>query len=248
MIDFEKLCVSRGGLTVLSGIDLHIPKGQFVALVGRSGAGKTTLLKCVNRLIEPDSGKVRIEGADIANVDAHQLRRQIGYVIQGVGLFPHLTVAENIWLSPRLSGATAGRDARVAQLLELVSLPADFGARKPHQLSGGQAQRVGFARALAANPTIMLMDEPFGALDPQSRSELGLAYRALHQQMGLTTLFVTHDMAEALLLADRVVVLGEGQLLADLPPADLWCSQDPTVGALIAPARLQAERLVGLSA
>jgi osmoprotectant transport system ATP-binding protein len=236
------------GKSVLNGVSLAIERGSFVALVGASGAGKTTLLKAINRLTEVDRGTVTVDGRDIAQIPATELRRGIGYVFQGIGLFPHLSVTENIWLVPKLQGRPhAERDARVAELLELVSLPPEMAARYPAQLSGGQAQRVGVARALAAAPSVMLMDEPFGALDPVTRSELGKAYRALHERIGLTTVMVTHDLADALLLADRVVVLARGRVLTDLPPAELLQYRgDPAVTAMIATVREQAERIEGL--
>lgn len=245
MINFAQVTKGYAGRAVIDGISLDIDRGSFVALVGQSGAGKTTLLKAINRLVEIDSGTVRVDGNDVATLSLASLRRRIGYVFQGVGLFPHMTVAENIWLGPRLQGApTAGRAERIAELLSLVALPASLADRVPAQLSGGQAQRVGFARALAAGPSIMLMDEPFGALDPVTRGELGCAYRDLHDRMGLTSILVTHDMAEALLLTDRVIVLGGGHILADLPPRDLVHFRDePSVAAMIDMARDRADRL-----
>lgn len=229
----------------LDGVDLSVASGEFVALVGGSGSGKTTLLKTVNGLIAPDTGQVRVAGEDVAAAEPHLLRRRIGYVFQEVGLFPHLTVAENIGVTPRLLGWDKARiDARVAELLGLVALPADVAGRAPAALSGGQRQRVGVARALAAEPSLMLMDEPFGALDPVTRDALGADYRALHERLGLTTLMVTHDMAEAVLLADRIVVLAQGRILADGAPADLLArSEDPEVRALLEAPKRQAERL-----
>lgn len=237
------------GRAVLDAISLDIAQGSFVALVGQSGAGKTTLMKTINRLVEIDRGRVEVDGRDAARLALPELRRQIGYVFQGVGLFPHMRVAENIWLQPRLLGQAAGqRDARVAELLDLVSLPRDLAERYPAQLSGGQAQRVGFARALAARPAIMLMDEPFGALDPVTRGQLGAAYRALHDQMGLTSVLVTHDLAEALLLSDRVLVLAEGRILADQTPAKLMHYQgDAELRAMIEVVRGQADKLEALA-
>src|SRR5947209_18079591 len=171
----------------------------------------------INRLIEPTSGIVRIDGRDTATVSGEELRRGIGYAIQGHGLFPHWTVARNIATVPQLLGWDRARiDARVRQLLALFELDADAYAQKfPHQLSGGQQQRVGVARALAAEPAVLLMDEPFGALDPLTRDALGSDYRALHERLGLTTVMVTHDMAEAVLLADRIVVMQAGRVAAD---------------------------------
>jgi osmoprotectant transport system ATP-binding protein len=234
-----------GGVTALAGVDLTIGAGEFVALVGGSGSGKTTLLKTINRLIAPDAGEVRVEGEDAAASPPHLLRRKIGYVFQEVGLFPHLTVAENIAVTPKLLGWDAGRIAeRVQTLLDLIALPNDVAARPPAALSGGQRQRVGVARALAAEPKVMLMDEPFGALDPLTRDQLGADYRALHERLGLTTLMVTHDMAEAVLLADRVVVLSKGRILADGAPAELLANaRDPEVRSLLESPKRQAERL-----
>ena len=228
------------GGAALDDVSLAVPAGTLLALVGPSGSGKTTLLKTVNRLVEP--------GEDIGSIPPAALRRRIGYVFQGIGLFPHMSVAENIAIVPRLAGiAPAERQARVLELLDLVALPRDFARRRPAALSGGQAQRVGVARALAARPSLMLMDEPFGALDPVTRDELGRAYRALHEALGLTTIMVTHDMTEALLLADRIVVLIDGRIRADGPPAGLLRGEvDPEVRGLIDVPRRQAERLAEL--
>lgn len=234
-----------GALVALGGVDLTVREGEFVALVGGSGSGKTTLLKTINGLIAPDAGRVAVDGEDIARVAPHVLRRRIGYVFQEVGLFPHLNIAENIAVTPKLLGWDAGRiAARVAELLALVALPADVAGRTPAALSGGQRQRVGVARALAAEPRLMLMDEPFGALDPVTRDALGADYRALHERLGLTTVMVTHDMAEAVLLADRLVVLAAGRIVADGRPADLLQgAADPEVRALLEAPRRQARRL-----
>src|SRR4051794_10401608 len=185
-----------GAHAALAGVSLSVERGEFTALVGGSGSGKTTLLKTINRLVAPDAGSVRVFGEDVSAAAPHTLRRRIGYVFQEVGLFPHLTVAENIAITPKLLGWDQKRiDGRVANLLGLVDLPLEGGARAPAALSGGQRQRVGVARALAAEPKLMLMDEPFGALDPLTRDALGTDYRALHDQLGLTTVMVTHDMA-----------------------------------------------------
>jgi len=234
-----------GAVTAVDSLSLAIEAGTFTALLGGSGSGKTTALKMVNGLVEPDAGEVRVDGHAIGDEPGWALRRRIGYVFQEIGLFPHMTVAENIGIGPRLAGwdkpATA---ARVAELLQLVALPADAGARLPAALSGGQRQRVGVARALAARPAIMLMDEPFGALDPVTRDALGREYRALHEQLGLTTMMVTHDVWEALLLADRIVVLADGRVLADAPPAALLAGHDdPRVRSLMETPRRQAERV-----
>ena len=234
-----------GAHVALGGVSLAIPAGQFVALVGASGSGKTTLLKTINGLAAPDAGQVRVAGEDARAAAPHLLRRRIGYVSQETGLFPHLTVAENIVVTPKLLGwAKARMAARVEALLDLVDLPRALAARAPAALSGGQRQRVGVARALAAEPSIMLMDEPFGALDPLTRDALGTDYRALHDKLSLTTVMVTHDMAEAVLLADRIVVLKAGVVAADGAPGELLATTaDPDVRALLEAPRRQAERL-----
>ena len=214
VISFENVAKSYGGgRPALDRVSLDVREREFVAVVGPSGSGKTTLLRLVNRLTEPSAGVVRVEGEDVRTADAIALRRRIGYVFQGIGLFPHMTVAENIGVTPRLLGWDAARiAARVAELLGLVRLdPGVHRDRFPHQLSGGERQRVGVARALAAGPRIMLMDEPFGALDPLTRDALGRDYRQLHDELGLTTVMITHDVVEALLLADRIVVMNEGR-------------------------------------
>ena len=236
----------HGGRAALDDVSLSVEAGQFVALVGPSGSGKTSLLKSINRLVEPDAGEVLLDGRDVRDEPVAELRRGIGYVFQGIGLFPHMRVAENIWIVPRLSGANeAGRAQRIAELLELVALPP----RSPIViLARSRAARrsgSGFARALAAAPKLMLMDEPFGALDPVTRDALGRAYRALHDRLGLTTLMVTHDIAEALLLADRIVVLIGGRIRADAAPAALLASDDPDVRAMIEVPRRQAEQAGG---
>jgi osmoprotectant transport system ATP-binding protein len=233
-----------GALAALDGVSLAIAPGEFAALVGGSGSGKTTLLKTINGLIRPDAGRVEVEGEAAESAEPHRLRRRIGYVFQEVGLFPHLSIAENIAVTPKLLRWDRARiGARVAELLELMALPAEVAGRPPSALSGGQRQRVGVARALAAEPRLMLMDEPFGALDPLTRDQLGTDYRALHERLGLTTVMVTHDMAEAVLLADRIVVLGAGRVLADGAPGELTASASAEVRALLDAPRRQAERL-----
>ena len=243
-LDIQGLTRRHGARAALDGVSLAVEEGAFVALVGPSGSGKTTLLKSINRLVTPDEGAVRLNGRDVKDVPVAELRHGIGYVIQSIGLFPHMNVSENIGIVPRLMG-NHGTD-RTAELLEMVALPAEMATRYPRELSGGQAQRVGFARALAAGPKLMLMDEPFGALDPVTRDSLGRAYRDLHDGLGLTTLMVTHDIAEALLLADRIVVLIDGRIRADGTPSALLAHDDPDVKAMIDVPRRQAERLAAL--
>jgi osmoprotectant transport system ATP-binding protein len=235
VIEFLDVAVSRGPRAVLKGISLAVAKGEIIALVGQSGSGKTTLLRLVNHMLRPDSGEVRVAGKDVGQWDETALRRQTGYAIQEVGLFPHFTVAENVALVPSLLEWSSSRiDARVDELLRLVGLPpTEFRDRWPDQLSGGQRQRVGLARALAADPPILLMDEPFGALDPITRAELHREFRRLQQQIPRTVLLVTHDLAEAFALANRVGVLHNGQMLACDTPAALTASQEPYVRTLI---------------
>jgi osmoprotectant transport system ATP-binding protein len=229
----------------VNDVTLDVAEGEFLAIVGGSGSGKTTLLRLANRLIDADSGRVTIEGEDVRAVDPIGLRRRIGYVFQSGGLFPHISVAGNIGITPKLLGTPAAEiSAGVDELLDLVRLDrAQHRDRLPLELSGGQRQRVSVARALAAKPRIVLMDEPFGALDPLTRDALGDDYRALHEKLGLTTVMITHDMTEAILLADRVAVMRAGRLLAQGTPAELSDSDDPYVGELLRTPRRQAERL-----
>jgi osmoprotectant transport system ATP-binding protein len=220
-------------------------------VVGPSGSGKTTLLRLVNRLAEPSEGTVRFEGKDVRALDAIELRRRIGYVFQGVGLFPHLTVAENVGITPKLLGWERTKiAARVDELLTLVHLPpADYRDRLPAELSGGERQRVGIARAIAARPPVVLMDEPFGALDPLTRDALSQEYRRLHDQLGLTSILITHDMTEALLLADRIAVMHEGRVIeVDTPHALMTDAKHAYVHELMQTPRRQAERLGALMA
>lgn len=241
------LCKSYETTDAVSGVSLAIDRGEFVALVGASGSGKSTLLKTVNRLVEPTSGTVRFDGEPIANLPLAALRHRIGYVFQSIGLFPHMTVSENIAIGPRLVGEKLAA-RRVEKLLELVDLDPAMATRMPDELSGGQRQRVGVARALANEPQVLLMDEPFGALDPVTRDALGNRVRALHEKLGLTTVMVTHDMAEALLLADRVLVMEDGRIVADEAPQALLAGAGGAIAqGLVAVPRAQADRLAELA-
>jgi osmoprotectant transport system ATP-binding protein len=207
----------------VDGIDLRVEPGEFVALVGPSGCGKSTLLRTINRLVPLAQGRIELDGVDTASVDPVELRRGIGYAIQSVGLFAHMTVAQNVAVVPELLGWDRARIiARVDAMLELVRLdPARYRARRPGELSGGEAQRVGVARALAAAPRTLLMDEPFGALDAIVRRELQRELRAIVREAGTTTIFVTHDIAEAQLLAGRIAVMRAGRIEQCAPPAEI---------------------------
>jgi len=241
-----------GGRTwAVRGLDLTVARGELVALIGLSGSGKTTTLKMINRLVPPTEGRIEVGGRDTAEVDPVRLRRGIGYVLQRIGLFPHWTVGDNVGTVPRLLGWPEERvRARVDELLALVGLdPPTFRDRSATDLSGGQAQRVGVARALAAEPPVLLLDEPFGALDPVTRDQLQEATRALHVRLGLTTVLVTHDMAEALRLADRIAVLHEGRIVrTGAPRALLDDPGHPLVARLLEAPRHQAALLHDLEA
>ncbi len=234
-----------GRVKAVDGVTLDVAAGEFLAIVGGSGSGKTTLLRLANRLIEADSGSITVEGEDVRALDAVSLRRRIGYVFQSGGLFPHISVGGNIGITPKLMGTPAPEiSARIDELLDLVRLDrAQYRDRFPHELSGGQRQRVGVARALAARPRIVLMDEPFGALDPITRDALGDDYRTLHNKLGLTTVMITHDITEAILLADRVAVMRAGRLMAQGTPAELSNSDEAYVSELLLTPRRQADRL-----
>jgi len=234
-IAFEDVCFSLGGRALLSHLNLQIYKGETLMLLGRSGSGKTTSLRLINRLADPTSGVVRVEGKPTTAWDAIQLRRHIGYAIQDVGLFPHYKVGKNVGIVPRLEQWDSKRvDARVGEVLQLVGLPSqDYAARYPHQLSGGQRQRVGLARALAVDPPILLMDEPFGALDPITRSEIQMEFRHLQQRLRKTVVFVTHDVSEALLLGDRIALLEAGSLRGVYAPPEFLASTDKHAQAYV---------------
>lgn len=231
----------------LSHVSLVVEPGELVCVLGTSGGGKTTLVRLVNRLIDPDEGQVLVRGRDVAEVDAVTLRRGIGYVIQQSGLFPHMTVAQNVGCVPQILGWDRARTrARTDELLELVGLaPDEFRDRWPSQLSGGQQQRVGLARALAADPDLMLLDEPFGALDAVTRAGLQDELLRIHRGSGKTFLFVTHDVAEALRLATRVLVLDRGVVQQYATPAELLAAPaTPFVAALMAQAPVSAVEAV----
>ena len=237
-VAFDDVSASRGGRSVLRGITLTIGAGETVALVGRSGSGKTTLLRLVNRLLEPDHGRIVVDGRDVREWDPIALRRRTGYVIQDAGLFPHLTVAANIATVPSLMRWDQAKiAARVDELLTLVGLdPTLYRKRWPDELSGGQRQRVGLARALAVDPPLLLMDEPFGALDPITKAELHAEFTRVQAALHRAVILVTHDVAEAMRLADRVAVLHEGAIIACAPGDELRRSDDPRVSAMVGTA------------
>lgn len=246
MIRFEGAGRRYGEVRAVRDVSFEVPRGALCVLLGESGSGKSTLMRMVNRLVEPDSGRVLLEGRDVAGLDPQALRRGIGYVIQSVGLFPHWDVARNVATVPRLLGWEEARIvARVRELLALVGLdPATFGGRRPATLSGGQAQRVGLARALAADPPVLLMDEPFSALDPATRRGLQSELRRIHRETGKTILLVTHDVEEALALADRIAVMEAGSLAAEGPAlAVLGRDAPPAVRRMLRPGALAFQRL-----
>ncbi|SIT76107.1 betaine/proline/choline family ABC transporter ATP-binding protein [Edaphobacillus lindanitolerans] len=215
MLVFENVSkVYPGGKRAVDHLDLEIGEGEFICFIGPSGCGKTTTMKMINRLVKPTDGKILLNGKNILEQNVVELRRSIGYVIQQIGLFPHMTIRDNIALVPRLKGVPAEeRNKRAEELLELVNMPKEFLDRFPHELSGGQQQRIGVLRALASNPPLILMDEPFGALDPITRDSLQAEFKNLQQSLGKTIIFVTHDMDEAIKLADRIVIMRAGQIV-----------------------------------
>ncbi|MGO4388338.1 ABC transporter ATP-binding protein [Microvirga sp. 2YAF29] len=237
MIEIEHLTKRYGDTIVVDDVSFQVKEGTVTAIVGTSGAGKSTLLRMINRLVEPTSGRVLIDGEDTRSIPEDQLRHRIGYVIQGYGLFPHRNVAANIATVPRLLGWDRKRiAARVSELLELFQLdPVEFSTKFPHELSGGEQQRVGVARALAARPALLLMDEPFGALDAVIRAKAQDELLAIQRRLGTTILLVTHDMNEAFHLGDRIAVMDEARLVQHAAPAEL----------LMRPADPFVEQLVG---
>jgi osmoprotectant transport system ATP-binding protein len=246
VIEFVDVSKSYAAVPAVADLSLRIAEKEFFVLIGPSGCGKTTTLNMLNRLVVPSEGHIRIDGEDIRDEDPTFLRRRMGYVFQEAGLFPHMTVAENIGVTPRLLDWDWAKIAeRVTELLALVRLdPTSFRDRLPRALSGGQRQRVALARALAARPSIMLLDEPFGALDPVTRDEVADDYRAIHDELGLTTVMVTHDMTEALLLADRIGVMRAGALAQVAAPAELAAHPaNDFVARMIETPMRRAERL-----
>ncbi|MBT1154006.1 ABC transporter ATP-binding protein [Aminobacter anthyllidis] len=239
MIEIEHITKRYGETTVVDDVSMVIEPRTVTVIVGTSGSGKTTLLRMINRLVEPTSGTIKLDGTDNRSVPGHELRRSIGYAIQGNGLFPHRTVAQNIATVPSLLGWDAARiKARVDELLSLLQLdPAAFGPRYPHELSGGQQQRVGVARALAAEPNVLLMDEPFGALDPIIRTKAQEDLLAIQKRFGTTIILVTHDMEEAVHLGHRIAVMDAGRLVQYATPAEI----------LARPANDFVETLIGTS-
>jgi osmoprotectant transport system ATP-binding protein len=240
VIEFRKVsCRAANAHLLLSDLSLTVRRGETLVLLGRSGSGKTTTLKLINRLLEPSAGEILVDGRSTLDWDAIRLRRGIGYVIQEAGLFPHFTVERNVGLVPQLERWPPEKiRARVREMLELVGLPPQqFLSRYPRELSGGQRQRVGVARALAGDPPVLLMDEPFGALDPLTRAEIQREFQALQKRLQKTIIFVTHDMREALLLGTRIALLESGRLVGIFTPAEFLHAPDPIVAAYVAAFR-----------
>ncbi len=236
-VEFRDVSFRReSGRAILSNVSFTVAEGESFALIGRSGSGKTTILKLINRLLQPSGGDVLVDGRSTRNWDAIQLRRRIGYVLQEVGLFPHMTITANVGIVPSLEGWTPSRiEARVKEVLLMVGLlPDDFMARYPHELSGGQRQRVGVARALAADPPVLLMDEPFGALDPITRAELQQELKRLLVALKKTLVIVTHDIPEACVLGSSIGLIQDGRLVERLPPEQFLRSAHPEVQAVVA--------------
>jgi osmoprotectant transport system ATP-binding protein len=235
LVEFRDVSCEIDGRRILHGINLSVEQGETLVLLGRSGSGKTTLLKTANRLVEICGGEVRFEGISVTEWDPIRLRRRIGYVIQEGGLFPHETVARNVGLVPRLERWPEGRlRKRVAELLQAMGLPGEYGTRYPRQLSGGEKHRVGIARALAAEPPLLLLDEPFAALDPVTRYELQRQFLDLRSRLRQTALFVTHDVREALMLGSRIALLNGGRLEIVTAAADFPRAATPEAKAFLA--------------
>lgn len=235
MIQLKQVSKRYGEIVALDQIDLSVQDGECVVLIGPSGCGKSTLLRSINRLVDLDQGEILVNNQNIARYNAEDLRRQLGYCIQGVGLFPHLSVFDNIAIVPQLLKWKKTKIIdRIETLMDLTGLPLSYLSKKPHELSGGEAQRVGVCRALAADPSILLMDEPFGAVDPMTREQIQLAFRKIQRDLKKTVLFVTHDMEEAILLADRIAIMHKGKILSLQTPGGLVNDkQDPFVHEFI---------------
>lgn len=230
MIELNNIYKSYEEQEVLKGINIKFEEGQLSMLLGASGCGKSTMLRLINRLIEPDRGEILIHGKLSTDFKAEELRRQIGYAIQGVGLFPHLSVRQNIAVVPKLLKWEKTRiEKRVDELMDLMDIPESYGSKRPSMLSGGEAQRIGVARALGANPDILLMDEPFGALDPITRSRLQEEFLSLQKKLHKTVVFVTHDVGEAVRMADQLVLIHEGQIISSNTPESLAVSDDELI-------------------
>ncbi|AIF67324.1 betaine/proline/choline family ABC transporter ATP-binding protein [Terribacillus saccharophilus] len=241
MLTFENVTkIYSGSKKAVNNLNLQIEKGEFICFIGPSGCGKTTSMKMVNRLIEPSEGRILIDGKDIMKQNRVQMRREIGYVIQQIGLFPHMTISENITLVPKLlQWSKEKRRERAVELIKLVNLPEEYLDRYPQELSGGQQQRIGVLRALASNPPLILMDEPFGALDPITRDGLQEEFKDLQKRLGKTIVFVTHDMDEAIKLADRIVIMKDGEIVqVDTPDEILRNPANEFVESFIGKERL----------
>lgn len=251
MVEFKNVSkIYPGGKVAVENINLRIERGEFVCFIGTSGGGKTTTLRMINGMLIPTGGDINVDGKNIHDIDPIELRRSIGYVIQNIGLMPHMTIRDNITLVPKLlKWPKEKRDARAKELIKMVELPEEFLDRYPSELSGGQQQRIGVIRALAADQQIILMDEPFGALDPLTREALQRLVKRLQQQMGRTIIMVTHDMDEAIRLADRIVIMDQGHIIQNASPDDvLTHPANEFVANLIGPERLRQAKVNHLTA
>lgn len=251
MVEFKNVSkIYPGGKVAVENINLRIERGEFVCFIGTSGGGKTTNLRMINGMLIPTGGDITVDGKNIHDIDPIELRRSIGYVIQNIGLMPHMTIRDNITLVPKLlKWPKEKRDARAKELIKMVELPEEFLDRYPSELSGGQQQRIGVIRALAADQQIILMDEPFGALDPLTREALQRLVKRLQQQMGRTIIMVTHDMDEAIRLADRIVIMDQGHIIQNASPDDvLTHPANEFVANLIGPERLRQAKVNHLTA
>ncbi|SDN55833.1 ABC transporter ATP-binding protein [Limosilactobacillus mucosae] len=251
MVEFKNVSkIYPGGKVAVENINLRIERGEFVCFIGTSGGGKTTTLRMINGMLIPTGGDITVDGKNIHDIDPIELRRSIGYVIQNIGLMPHMTIRDNITLVPKLlKWPKEKRDTRAKELIKMVELPEEFLDRYPSELSGGQQQRIGVIRALAADQQIILMDEPFGALDPLTREALQRLVKRLQQQMGRTIIMVTHDMDEAIRLADRIVIMDQGHIIQNASPDDvLTHPANEFVANLIGPERLRQAKVNHLTA